>query len=178
MGIKADGIAGPNTTIKFYKKNGLKKDKTYHQAVAVKKDEHIRKILQEPYPSKSQLISDLGTLNFGSLGSPDYKVAEVDGRKVIFGKTVNGARVGAYYKEISERFSGKTYHKILDTSLFTNLDEIQSGDWSGAMSVSLKKKKFIRGGTIILTSDDAPIKVHDSLDFSSDFRGIIIDGLK
>lgn len=130
IGVNPDGIAGPESTIKFYDKNKLKHDAIYRGAVKVKLTEEEKKkteeALKEPYPSYGELAADLkAATSWRRLSNGDTDFIKMNGHYLIIIKTDNGARVGAFFKYIEIEYKGEKRLKTIDTSDFLNIDVIK-----------------------------------------------------
>ena len=152
LGIKADGMAGPSTTKKFYERNNLPKDEAYKNAVelvevekraqeeqkaaaerrkeieALLRDEKVKTALAEPFPSEEQLKKDLTSLHWESLADGGAAFVKVGGRPIIAIKTDSGHRLGAYFHFVEQEDKGVKKTMMLDTSRFYALDTIPNNE--------------------------------------------------
>jgi hypothetical protein len=148
LGIKADGMAGPETTKAFYEQNKQPKDQAYENAVTIIKQEEyaraeakataeaqkeyekwlkdpkIKAALDEKFPSEDQLKKDLLPLNWGGLDSNSFDFITVKGRGIVGFKTSGGQRAGAYFNFVEREFGGVTLPMVVKTSRFYALDDI------------------------------------------------------
>jgi hypothetical protein len=179
--IHPDGIAGEKTTIAFYEKNKLKSDKVYDKAKEVEKLEIIKKILEVPYPSISQLTTDLKAItDWDDIGNGAYALIEIQKRKILYGKTDGGIPIGAYYKTMEAEFNSKWYNKLIDNTIFINLEDIQCGDRLGSILKDLKKKTTILGEFFICGGTGGSgifAKAEKGVE-STTFRGLLLDEIK
>jgi hypothetical protein len=152
LGIKADGMAGPNTTKKFYERNNLPKDGAYKNAVelveaekraieerkataerrkeieALLKDEKVKAAMAAPLAPEDQLKKDLTSLHWENLGDGGAAFVKVGGRSIIAMKTDSGHRLGAYFHFVEREDKGVKKTMMLDTSRFYALDTIPNNE--------------------------------------------------
>ncbi|MDQ2088733.1 eCIS core domain-containing protein [Marimonas arenosa] len=151
LGIKADGMAGPNTTKAHYDRQGLKKDGAYRNAVAEieaariarENVKAIEKAKAEPFPANTQLVKDLKGLGWPTGTDTREWYPTVDGRKLIAIITSDGKRIGGYYKTANIRVKEKKRDVIVEISDFYALDAIAEADVFSVGKSSLAEEKLI-----------------------------------
>jgi hypothetical protein len=152
LGLEADGMAGPNTTKKYYERNNVPKDQAYERAVelveeekraiaeqkaiaerkkeidALLKDEKVKAALDTPFPPEDQLKKDLASLHWENLGEGGTAFVKEGGRAIIAIKTDLGHRIGAYFRFVEREDKGVKKTMMLDTSRFYALDAIDQNE--------------------------------------------------
>jgi len=157
LGIKADGMAGPNTTKLYYERNSQPKDEAYDNAAKLveaekqaraekrrveKRRKELRALLNEPdikaaleapFPSDEQLKKDLTPLHWENVDNDSMQFIQHKGLAIVGIKTEKGHSLGAYFHFVEREFPGtKTKMKmIVNTSKFYTLDGIPEMDGIG-----------------------------------------------
>jgi len=152
LGAYADGVAGPLTTIEFYKENKLAKDAIFNKAVevgeqeqtaraekkaraelkneleALLKDEKIKAAMATKFPSDDQLKKDLASLRWENLHDGGIVFVQIGDRSLIAIKTQAGMRLGAYFHFVEREEKGVKRTMMLDTSQFYAMDKIPNNE--------------------------------------------------
>ncbi|MCF0074348.1 DUF4157 domain-containing protein [Dyadobacter sp. CY261] len=128
LGLKADGIAGPETVIEYYERNNLKGDRIYRKAKESKENANIRKLIASGYPSNEQLLSDLKTLQFGRVENGSCEFSKIGKNYIFWGKTAMGSRVGSYIKIYPTMHESQKRMQVVGVSTIITLDRISSED--------------------------------------------------